>query len=275
MLQIPKKVLRDGHQLDQLGVGTYKLSEPEAQEIVGAALEMGYRHIDTASLYGNEAAVGRAVADSGIPREDVWVTTKLWHTDHERAGEALRESLERLQLSYVDLFLIHWPTPERGTAWGAWQQLIELQQEGLVRSIGVSNFEIPHLERIIADTGVVPVVNQIEIHPEHQRRALRRFCMEHDIAVQSWSPLARGRDSLLQSQAVQQIAAAHGKTAAQVVLRWHVQEGLIVFPKTRSVERLAQNAEIFDFTLTDTEMGLLYELESGARSGSDPFQFNG
>ncbi|MBT1017536.1 aldo/keto reductase [Canibacter sp. lx-72] len=275
MLQIPEVKLRDGRKIQQLGVGTYKLEPANTLEIVGAALELGYRHIDTAKIYRNEVEVGQALAASSVARDDVWVTTKLWHDEHDDAIGALQRSLERLQLESVDLFLIHWPVPKLGTAWRAWQDIIEAQQRGLVKSIGVSNFEIPHLERIMAETGVVPVVNQIEVHPHHQRRKLRDFCAAHEIAVESWSPLARGRAELMQERAVVKTAQAHNVTAAQVVLRWHLQHGLIVFPKTSRVARLTENAKALDFELTSEQMLELDALEIVAASGSNPYDFNG
>lgn len=273
--EIPLVRLGDGSQLQQLGVGTYKLDADTAYTIVRTALDLGYRHIDTAALYNNEDAVGRAVADSGIDRGEIWITTKLWHDFHLDATTALQTSLAKLRTDYVDLYLVHWPVPKLGTAWAAWRSLVELQTAGLAKSIGVSNFEIEHLQRIIADTGVVPAVNQIELHPEHQQRQLVSFCREHAIAVQAWSPLARGRQSLLGAPPVVAAAERYGKTPAQIILRWHLQQNFIVFPKTAIPARLRENAAIFDFVLTDEQMQALNLLERAARSGSAPRDFNG
>ncbi|WP_167142783.1 aldo/keto reductase [Canibacter zhoujuaniae] len=277
--EFPQIALRSGDALDRFGVGTYKLENDEAERIVAAAIELGYRHIDTAKLYRNEEGVGRAVKqaiDAGkVQREELFITSKLWHDDHLQAEKALEGSLERAGLDYLDLFLIHWPTPKRGTAPTAWKGLIKAQERGLVRNIGVSNFEILHLEQIISETGIVPAVNQIELHPHHQRRELVDYCRALGIVVEAWSPLARGRATLLQDSAVTAAANAHGKTPAQIVLRWHVQHDFVVFPKTRSVERLKENAAIFDFELTAAEMTALDALERAEASGSNPFDMNG
>ncbi len=274
-MQIPNISLNDGGSIPQLGVGTYKLESDTAQAIVERALELGHRHIDTAKIYKNEAAVGAAIKNSDVRRADLWVTTKLWHDDHDDAVGALEGSLERLGLDYVDLYLIHWPVPKLGTAWQAWRDLIKAREAGLVKSIGVSNFEIPHLERIISDTGVVPAINQVELHPHHQRRKLREFCAQQGIVVESWSPLARGRQELLADPAVTAAATAHGRTPAQVLLRWHLQHGLVVFPKTASADRLIENSEVLDFELDAAQMKALDALEKAAPSGSDPYEFNG
>ncbi|MDO4241626.1 MAG: aldo/keto reductase [Microbacteriaceae bacterium] len=274
-LAIPEISLPGGRGIPQLGVGTYKLESADCERVVAAAFEMGYRHIDTAKLYENEAAVGAAFAASGLARDEVWITTKLWHDEHDDAIGALGRSLDRLGLDSVDLYLVHWPVPALGTAWQAWQELISAREAGLARNIGVSNFEIEHLERIISETGVVPAVNQIELHPHHQRRELVEFCREKGIAVEAWSPLARGRESLFAAEAVVAAAQAHGRTPAQILLRWHVQSGFIVFPKTSSVARLAENAAIFEFELSADEMAALNALECGQASGRDPREFNG
>lgn len=272
---MPQISIAPGISVPQLGVGTYKLEPDAAYRIVRAALEKGYRHIDTAKLYNNEEAVGRAVRDSGIDRKELWITTKLWHDEYADPVAALNRSLERLGMDYVDLYLIHWPVPLLGTAWDAWHGLVAGRQQGLSRSIGVSNFEIEHLERIIADSGVLPAVNQIELHPEHQRRELVAYCRSRGIVVQAWSPLARARQSLLHAPAVLAAATAHKRSAAQIILRWHVQHGFIVFPKTAREERLKEHLEIFDFVLDATEMAALDALEIGLKSGSGPYEVNG
>lgn len=270
----PRIQLNDGQSIPQLGLGVFKVEAGEAERVTSDALEVGYRHIDTASFYGNEAEVGRAIAASGIPRDEITVTTKLWNTDQTRAHEAFDESLERLGLETVDLYLIHWPQPMYGEALGAWRSLIEIVGSGRASSIGVSNFEIEHLQQLLEETGVVPAVNQIELHPMHQRRELVQFCREHDIAVEAWGPLSQGKSDLLDRDAVVEAAAAHGKTPAQVVIRWHVQHGTIVFPKTSKRERMIENADVFDFVLTDAEMAAIDAYETGRGFGADPRTFD-
>lgn len=280
-LPIPNLTLSNGVldgaasvEIPQLGLGVFLVEPGETERIVSDALETGYRHIDTASYYRNEAEVGRAVASSGIDRDEIFVTTKLWNTDQPRAREAFEESLDRLGLDRVDLFLIHWPQPERGEALGAWRSLIEIAETGRASAIGVSNFEIEHLSELIDATGVVPAANQIELHPLHQRRELTAFCREHGIAVEAWGPLSQGKSDLLERPEVVSAAEAHGKTPAQVVLRWHVQQNRIVFPKTSRRERLLENAALFDFALSDAEMAAIDGLDEQRNFGPDPREFN-
>ncbi|GAB2551405.1 aldo/keto reductase [Leucobacter ruminantium] len=273
-LQIPNITLNDGRGIPQLGLGVFKVEPGETERLVSEALEAGYRHIDTASYYRNEAEVGRAIAASGIDRDEIFVTTKLWNTDQPRPREAFDESLDRLGLDRVDLFLIHWPQPERGEALGAWRSLIEIAESGRATSIGVSNFEIEHLQQLIDETGVVPAVDQIELHPLHQRRELADFCRAQDIAVEAWGPLSQGKSDLLERPEIVAAAEAHGKTPAQVVLRWHVQQQRIVFPKTSRRERLLENAAIFDFALSDAELAAIDALDEQRGFGPDPRAFN-
>ena len=273
-LPIPTITLRDGAEIPQLGAGVFLVEPGEAERVVSDALEVGYRHIDTARIYDNEAEVGRAIAASGLPREDVYVTTKLWNSDQTRAREAFDESLDRLGLDRVDLYLIHWPQPMFGEALGAWRSLVEIAESGRATSIGVSNFEIEDLRQLIDETGVVPAVNQIELHPLHQRRELREFCAEHGIAVEAWGPLAQGKSDLLERPEVLAAAEVHEKTPAQIVLRWHVQQGRIVFPKTTRRERMLENAQLFDFALSDAEMTAIDALEAGTNLGPDPRTFD-
>lgn len=274
-LDIPNVTLNNGKTVPQLGLGVFLVEPGETQRIVEDALEVGYRHIDTASFYGNEAEVGAAIAASGIPRDEIFVTTKLWNDDQERAADAFQESLDKLGLDRVDLFLIHWPLPEVGTALGAWKSLIEIGESGRSASVGVSNFEIPHLEQLIDETGVVPAVNQIELHPLHQRRELREFAASKNIAVEAWGPLSQGKSDLLERPGIVAAAQAHGRTPAQVVLRWHVQAGTIVFPKTTRRERMVENAQLFDFELTADEMSAIDALDVQKNFGPNPFEFNG
>lgn len=268
-MTIPSVQLLDGHRIPQLGFGVFKVPVDDTRRAVLEAFELGYRHIDTAAIYGNEEGVGAAIADSGIPREDLFITTKLWNDRHDgdEPRAALRESLDKLGLDAVDLYLVHWPTPARDNYVHAWERLIELQEAGLTRSIGVSNFLVPHLERIVAETGVSPVVDQIELHPAYQQRDVVEWAAARGIRIEAWGPLGQGKYDLFSAPAVAQAAAAHGKTPAQVVLRWHLDKGNIVFPKSVRAERLAENIDIIDFTLTDAEIAAIDAMDPGDGSG--------
>lgn len=269
-VEIPTVLLNDGTRIPQLGVGVFKVDPSETERVVSDALEIGYRHIDTASIYGNEAEVGRAVAASGIARDELTITTKLWNTDQADAHAAFERSIDALGLETIDLYLIHWPQPMYGEALGAWRSLIEIVGSGRAASIGVANFEIEHLQQLLDETGVRPSVNQIERHPLHQRRELVEFCRELDIAIESWGPLAQGKSDLFERDAVRDSAEAHGKTPAQVVLRWHLQHDSIIFPKSVRRNRLIENAQIFDFELTSDEMAAIDTLDEQKNFGSDP-----
>ncbi|MDI6022084.1 aldo/keto reductase [Leucobacter sp. UT-8R-CII-1-4] len=273
-LPVPFLELNDGNLIPQLGLGVWRLPAEDTERVVSEALELGYRHFDTARIYDNEAAVGRALAASGLPREELFVTTKLWNTDQEDPHGAFEASLDRLGLEKVDLYLVHWPVPQRKTAVGAWRGLVEIVGSNQCDSIGVSNFEIAHLNELISETGVVPAVNQVELHPLHQRRELRAFCAERGIAVEAWGPLSQGKSDLLERPETVAAAAAHGKTPAQVVIRWHLQHGTVVFPKTSSRERLAENADVFDFELTSAEMASIDAMDEQRNFGPDPASFN-
>jgi 2,5-diketo-D-gluconate reductase A len=270
---VPYKDLNDGNRLPQLGFGVFQVPEPDTAEAVGRALGAGYRSIDTAAAYGNEAGVRDGLLSSGLEREDVFITTKLRNRDHgrDRVPHAFEESLERLGGDYVDLYLIHWPIPRKDLYLETWEAMCALKGDGRVRSIGVSNFQIEHLERIIDATGVVPAVNQIELHPRLQQAELRRFHEEHEIATEAWSPL--GKALFLDDPTIEEIATAHGRTAAQVVLRWHIQLGNIVIPKSVTPKRIEENFRIFDFELGEDEMQALSQLERGERTGPDPDNF--
>lgn len=274
-LDTPNLTLSNGTEIPQLGLGVFLVEPGEAERVVSDALEVGYRHIDTARIYDNEAEVGRAIASSGIPRDELFITTKLWNNDHERAADAFEQSLDRLGLDRVDLYLVHWPIPMvEGSALTAWRGLIDIAETGRASAIGVSNFEIEHLQQVIDATGVVPAANQIELHPLHQRRELTAFCAEHDIAVEAWGPLAQGKTDLFERPEVVAAAERHGKTPAQVVLRWHLQQGRIIFPKTGRRERMVENADIFDFELSGTELEAIDSLEAGTNFGPDPRSFD-
>ena len=272
-LDIPNTALPGGEEIPQLGFGVFQVPPEDTAAVTTLAFEAGYRHIDTAKAYENEAEVGQAYRASGLDREDVFITTKCFNDDHgyETAKHAFKESLNRLELDYIDLYLIHWPVPKHDRYVETWQAFIELQEEDLVRSIGVSNFQPAHLRRIIDETGVTPAVNQVELHPRFQQEGLRREHADLGIVTEAWSPLAQG--AVLDEPALTEIAEAHGKTAGQVVLRWHIQLGNVVFPKSVTPERITENIDIFDFHLTDEEMESIESLDAGERIGPDPDTF--
>lgn len=271
MTQVPQITLNDGQQIPQFGLGVWQMSPDEAHDAVLKALELGYRHVDTAAVYGNEEGVGRAIKESGVARDDLFVTTKLWNNRHGDARAALNESLERLGLDHVNLYLTHWPVPQQDKYLEAWQTMQQLRADGLTRSIGVSNHQPAHLERLIAE-GTVPAVNQIEVHPTFTQGALISFNDQHGIHTEAWSPLGQAQD--LESDVVTSLADELGKTAGQVALRWHLQRGHIVFPKSVNPERIAQNFQVFDFELTDEQLAAISGLDRGNRIGPDPDTFN-
>jgi 2,5-diketo-D-gluconate reductase A len=268
---VPSVPLLDGTTVPQRGFGVFKVDDDGAEAAVAHALEAGYRLIDTAKLYGNEAGVGRAVRASGLAREDVYVTTKLWNDDQgrERTLAAFEASVERLDLGVPDLYLIHWPFPGQDLYAETWRTLVELRDAGRVRSIGVSNFTPAHLRRVIDDSGVVPVLNQVELHPYLQQRELRAFHAEHGIVTEAWSPL--GRDTgLLDDPVIVDVARAHGVTTAQAVLRWHLDLGTVVIPKSVTPERIRANIDVFGFALTAEDHERIATLDRGGRIGPDP-----
>jgi diketogulonate reductase-like aldo/keto reductase len=270
---VPVVTLRDEEQIPQLGFGTWQIPPQQTADVVTRALLAGYRHVDTAAAYENEAGVGQAIHAAGLQRDDVYLTTKLQNSDHgyDQAKRALRSSLDQLEVEHVDLYLIHWPVPSTDLYVDTWKAMIELQQEGLTRSIGVSNFNQPHLERIIAETGVTPVVNQIELHPYLQQAGLRRAHADLGIVTEGWSPLAQGR--VAQDPAIKEIADAHGVSNGQVAIRWQLQLGNVVFPKSVTQERIEENFDVFGFQLTDAEMAAIEALDAGDRTGPDPDTF--
>lgn len=264
--------LNNGIAMPLLGLGTWRAAEGgEVERSILAALELGYRHIDTAAVYGNETGVGKAIRESGLPRAELFVTTKLWNDDqgYDSALTACRASLERLGLDYVDLYLVHWPV--RGKLQETWAAMEQILGEGLVRAIGVSNFHVHHLQLLLEYAKTVPAVNQVEFHPWLQQRELRAFCREQGIVVEAWSPLAKGR--IFDQPLLQEIAAAHGKHPAQILIRWDLQLGVVTIPKSVHRERLAANGDVFDFTLSDDELERIADLDQGERVGPDPDSF--
>ncbi len=277
MSAVPGITLNDGNIIPQLGFGVFQIGPEDTARAVSNALEIGYRHIDTAEMYGNEKEVGEAVRASGLDRGDVFVTSKLnngFHEPHD-AREAFETTLSDLGFDYVDLFLIHWPLPTLydGDFVSTWKTLEEFRRDGRARSIGVSNFQIEHLERLAAETDTVPVVNQIEVHPYFTNDAVRGYGQEHQIATEAWSPIAQGK--VLDDSAIVQIADKVGKTPAQVVLRWHIERGDIVFPKSVTPSRMEENFELFDFELEPDDMDAITALDQGedGRTGPHPDTF--
>jgi 2,5-diketo-D-gluconate reductase A len=271
--QIPHITLRPDVEIPQLGFGVFQVPPKETEEVVAQALTAGYRHLDTAAAYRNEGAVGQAIHASGLPREEIFVTTKCFNDDHghDKAKRAFKASLERLELEHIDLYLIHWPVPAHDLYVETWQAFIELQAEGLVRAIGVSNFQPAHLERIVAETGVVPAINQVELHPYFQQAGLRHEHAELGIVTEAWSPLGQGLE--LEDPAIVEIAQAHGKTPAQAIIRWHLQLGNVVIPKSVTPKRIVENFDVFDFQLSAAEMDAIKALDAGKRIGPDPDTF--
>lgn len=274
MVQVPMVRLNNGVEIPQLGFGVFQVPPEDTRAVTRQAFEVGYRHIDTAQMYRNEEGVGQALADSGLPRDEVFITSKLNNNFHDgdAAVQAFDRSMEALGIEQLDLFLIHWPLPAVDRYVEAWQALERLYRAGRVRAIGVSNFHQPHLRRLFDETGVVPAVNQIEVSPYLVQDPLRAFCRNHDIAVEAWSPIARGK--VIDDPVIGAVAAEVGRTPAQVALRWHVQRGDIVFPKSSRPERMRENFAIFDFALTDAQMATLTGLDAGHRTGPDPDHFN-
>jgi 2,5-diketo-D-gluconate reductase A len=271
---IPQLSLTDSDTIPQLGFGVFQVPPEDTAAAVDKALETGYRSIDTARAYRNEAAVGEATARSGVAREELFITTKLWNADHGRDATkaAFEQSLERLGYDYVDLYLIHWPLPSQDKYVETWQALMELYADGRARSIGVSNFQVEHLERIIDASGIVPSVNQIELHPQLQQARLRDYHAAHGILTEAWSPLGQG--AALTEDTVQAIASELDRTPAQVVLRWHLQLGNVVIPKSVTPERIEENFDLFDFELSEDQMEAIGQLETGERTGPDPDTFD-
>ncbi|GAB3213243.1 aldo/keto reductase [Marinactinospora thermotolerans] len=275
MTTVPDITLNNGVRIPQLGFGVWQVDDAEVVEPVRVALETGYRSIDTAAAYGNERGVGEAIRASGLERSEVFVTSKLWNSDqgYDTTMRAFDATMERLGLDVLDLYLIHWPLPERGTYVETWKALERLYVDGRVRAIGVSNFTVDNLRRIMDEGGIVPAVNQIELHPNLVQTELRDFHARNGIATEAWSPLGQGH--LLDDPVIGRIAEAHGHTPAQVILRWHLQLGNIAIPKSVTPERIRANFNVFGFELSEAEMGEISALDAGRRFGPDPVTFNG
>ncbi|CAL9284961.1 putative oxidoreductase_MSMEI_2347 [Streptomyces sp. SudanB66_2053] len=275
MSKVPPITLNNGVEMPQLGFGVWQVPDAEAETAVAAALEAGYRSIDTAAIYGNEEGTGKAIARSDVPREDIFVTTKVWNSDHgyDSTLKAFDASLAKLGLDYVDLYLIHWPTPARDRYVDTYKAFEKLLSDGRARAIGVSNFLPEHLERLIRETSVVPAVNQIELHPHLQQAAAREYHAEQGIATEAYSPLGSGK-GILEIPAIVAIAQKHGRTPAQVVLRWHLQLGNVVIPKSVTPSRIEENIDVFGFTLDAEDLAAISALNEDRRLGSHPAEFN-
>lgn len=274
MADVPNSTLNNGVEIPQLGFGTFQIERDDAVKATLVALEAGYRHIDTAQMYGNEAEIGDALHTFDAPREEIFVTSKLNNGNHGRE-DALRsfdETLGKLGLDQLDLFLMHWPMPDVGDFVDTWRAMIEMYESGRVKAIGVSNFQTHHLERILDETDVVPVVNQVECHPYFHNDVVRRFGTEHDIVTEAWSPIAQG--DVIDDPALNEIGDRLGKSAAQVTLRWHLQRGDVVFPKSTTPERVEENMDIFDFELAVEDLDRIAGLDRNERKGPDPDEFN-
>jgi 2,5-diketo-D-gluconate reductase A len=270
---IPTVALGQGVEIPQLGFGVFQVPPDDTQQVVEEALRVGYRHIDTAAAYRNEKGVGAAIAASGLEREDVFVTTKLWNSQqgYDSTLEAFDASIGRLGFDYVDLYLIHWPVPSADRFVDTWRAFERIREDGRARAIGVSNFRVEDLRRLEEETETRPAINQIELHPRHQQAELRAWHAEHGIATEAWSPLAQGE--LLSDETIGGIAERHGKTPAQAILRWHIQLGNVVIPKSVTPERIRENLNLFDFELSDEEMTAIAGLDRGERIGPDPATF--
>jgi 2,5-diketo-D-gluconate reductase A len=269
MSQQPSLTLNDGTVIPQLGLGVWQVPDRQAAQVVSHAIATGYRLIDTAAIYENESGTGSGIAKANIPREELFITTKLWNSAHKNASRAFEDSLRRLRLDYLDLYLIHWPKPRQNAYVEAWKALVKLKEEGRVKSIGVSNFTVVHLQRILDETGAVPSVNQIELHPRFQQTELVEFHAKHGITTESWSPLGQG--TLFEEPDLKRLATKYGKTVAQVIIRWHLDRGFIVIPKSVTPHRIDENFAIFDFQLDKEDMAAIAALDHGdGRIGPDP-----
>lgn len=274
MIEVPRIRLNNDVRMPQLGFGVFQVPPDDTAQAVASALRSGYRSLDTAAAYGNEAGVAEGIRAAGVAREDLFITTKLWNSEHgyDAAQRAFDASLQKLETDYVDLYLIHWPVPEQDRYVDTWKALEKLYADGRTRAIGVSNFHPAHLRRLFGESDTVPAVNQVELHPRLPQAELRSLHAEHNIATEAWSPLAQG--GMLAESTLTNLASKYGKTAAQVVLRWHLQLGNVVIPKSVTPERIAENFDVFDFELADDDMAAIGDLDNGGRIGPDPDTMN-
>ncbi|MFE6768178.1 aldo/keto reductase [Streptomyces fimicarius] len=274
MSQVPSITLNNGLDMPQLGFGVWQVPDDEAEKAVATAIETGYRSIDTAAIYANETGTGKAIAASGVARDELFVTTKLWNSEqgHDSTLRAFDASLDKLGLDYVDLYLIHWPVPAKDAYTDTYKAFEKILADGRAKAIGVSNFYPEHLKRLLAETSVVPAVNQIELHPQFQQAESRAFHADHGIATEAWSPLGQGK-GLLEVPTVVAIAQKHGRTPAQAVLRWHLQTGNIVIPKSVTPSRIKENLDVFGFELDTDDLAAFAALDEGRRLGPDPAEF--
>ncbi|WP_142830443.1 aldo/keto reductase [Planococcus soli] len=271
----PTTTLHNGVKMPWLGLGVFKVEDgAEVEQSIKSALEVGYRSIDTAAIYGNEEGVGKALAETHVPREELFITTKVWNANHgyEATLAAFDESMEKLGLDYLDLYLIHWPLPSKGKFAETWKALEKLYKDGRVRAIGVSNFKVTHLEEIIEDCEVVPMVNQVEYHPRFNQRELHDFCKKHGIQLEAWSPLMQGE--LLNEPALMEIAKEYNKSTAQIIIRWDIQTGIVTIPKSVKPHRIAENAGVFDFEISQENMDKINALNKDQRMFADPDEFD-
>lgn len=275
MSNVPTITLNNGVAMPQLGFGVWQVPDTEAETAVRTALDAGYRSIDTAAIYGNEEGTGKALTGSGVPREELFVTTKLWNSDHgyDAALRAFDESLRRLGLDHVDLYLIHWPAPAKDKYLETWRALEKIYADGRARAIGVSNFQPAHLQRVLDEGSVAPVLNQVELHPDFAQADVRAFHSAHNIATEAWSPLGQGK-GLLDDPVLRQLGEKHGRSPAQVALRWHLQLGNVVIPKSVTPSRIRENIDVFGFELDDADMAAVAGLDAGNRIGDNPDDVN-
>ncbi len=272
---VPTLTFHDGHHAPQLGFGVFQIPNDETRAAVKTALDSGYRSIDTAAIYGNEEGVRQGMEASGVARDEIFLTTKLWNSEQgfDSTLRAFDQSMKKLGADYLDLYLIHWPTPKKDRYLDTWKAFIRLRDEGRIRSIGVSNFQPGHLDRLVKETGVVPVVNQIEVHPDFAQNDVVAANRQHGVITEAWSPLGQGGD-LLKNDTLVTLAKRHGKTPAQVVLRWHVQLGHMVIPKSATPDRIRSNLQVFDFVLSANDMAAIATLDAGKRMGPHPDELN-
>jgi 2,5-diketo-D-gluconate reductase A len=273
MNAIPSLSLNDGRSIPQIGFGVWQVPDDVVTDATLTALDCGYRHVDTAAVYENERGVGEAIRRSGLPRDDLFITTKVWNTDHgyDATMRAFDASIGLLGLDEVDLYLVHWPAPATGDYLETWRAVLTLQEQGRTRSVGVSNFHVHHLERIIDEFGVLPVLDQVELHPWLPQSEIRAFTAQHGILTEAWSPLASGQ--LLDDPRLAAVGAKYGKSPAQVMIRWHIELGNVVLPKSVTPDRIRQNIEVFDFGLDEDDFSVIAGLESGQRTGPNPDEF--